>query len=59
MKDSKQRRFWHARLVFVVLNAPVIAFLQWRYPDVLVPYLVWMSWLTWVSAELPTKPDGD
>lgn len=52
--EETRRRFWTARLVFVVLNAPLIAWLQAAEPSWLVPYLVWMSWLTWLSSELPT-----
>ena len=40
--------------MFIAANAPVILVLQLVNPDALVPYLVWMSWFTWLSSELPT-----
>lgn len=50
----RRRKFWHARLVFVLANAPAILAMQLLAPRYLIPYLVWMSWLTWLSSELPT-----
>lgn len=47
------KRFWSARVGFILINAPAIAYLQWQRPSLLVPYLVWMSWAAWLSAELP------
>lgn len=51
----RERRFWTVRLIFILANAPVIAAMQLFRPSWLVPYLVWMSWGTWLSSELPTK----
>jgi hypothetical protein len=59
VKPRTRKRFWTARLIFVVLNAPLIALLQWKAPDLLVAYLVWMSWATWLSSELPTGKGGE
>lgn len=52
---SAKKKFWTARLVFVLANAPVVLVLQLYFPEFLLQYLVWMSWLTWLSAELPTE----
>lgn len=54
MRSERKRKFWRARLIFIGLNAPAILWMQVYRPSWLVPYLVWMSWLTWVSSELPT-----
>lgn len=51
---ARRRRFWKARLAFIIANAPAILLLQVYRPHWLVPYLVWMSWLTWLSSELPS-----
>lgn len=51
--DGK-KKFWTARLIFIVANAPFILWMELNKPDWLVAYLVWMSWLTWLSSELPT-----
>lgn len=54
MKFDK-RLFWKVRLGFILLNAPFILWLQMYHKPWLVPYLVWMSWVTWLSTELPIK----
>jgi hypothetical protein len=55
--SNRKKKFWTARLVFILLQVPLIVYLQWKMPDLLVQYLVWMSWATWLSAELPTGGD--
>lgn len=52
------RKFWFTRLGFILANAPFIVWMQVFRPQWLVPYLVWMSWATWLSSELPTKEEG-
>jgi hypothetical protein len=47
--------FWKIRLGFILANGPFIFWMQMERPAWLIPYLVWMSYLTWLSAELPTK----
>lgn len=59
MTTSNRKKFWWSRLGFVLANAPVILYLQLEQPQWLVPYLVWMSWFTWLSAELPTGGKND
>ena len=54
---NRKRKFWWARLAFILANAPVILWMQLMHPSWLVPYLVWMSWATWLSSELPTEGD--
>lgn len=55
MKMNK-RLFWRIRIGFILLNAPFILWMQLSgHQHWLVPYLVWMSWLTWLSTELPIK----
>jgi len=49
--------FWKLRLAFIIANGPFILWMQLNHPSWLIPYLVWMSYLTWLSAELPTKED--
>lgn len=49
--------FWKSRLAFILTNGPFILYMQLYHPSWLVPYLVWMSWATWLSSELPT-PGG-
>ena len=55
---NRKQKFWWARLAFVLANAPVILWMQLVHPSWLVPYLVWMSWATWLSSELPTEGDS-
>lgn len=55
----RTRGFWETRLGFIAVNAPFILWMQLFRPAWLVPYLVWMSWLTWLSSELPTGGGRD
>lgn len=55
----RSRGFWESRLGFIAANAPFILWMQFFRPAWLVPYLVWMSWLTWLSSELPTGEGRD
>lgn len=57
MDRETKRKFWRWRLIFCLCNAPVILALQLTHPSWLVPYLVWMSWWTWLATELPTDPE--
>jgi hypothetical protein len=49
-----QKKFWSARLVLIALAGAWLLYCQLYRPEWLVPSLVWMSWGTWLSAELPT-----
>lgn len=53
-------KFWTVRLAIVIANGPVLGYLQYRFPptDPLLSYLCWMSWATWLSAELPSGDTG-
>jgi hypothetical protein len=54
MKINK-RLFWKLRIYFILANGPFILWMEFNRPHWLVPYLVWMSWVTWLSTELPIK----
>lgn len=56
---SPKKKFWETRLAFILANAPFILWMQFYEPTWLVPYLVWMSWFTWLSSELPTPGGRD
>lgn len=51
-----RKRFWQSRLVFICAQPPLIFYLEVFQPRWLLHYLVWMSFLTWLSSELPTEP---
>jgi hypothetical protein len=52
--QSPVKKFWFTRLGFVLAAAPWLLYCQLFRPEWLIPSLVWMSWFTWLSAELPT-----
>ena len=54
-KKRARKWWWESRVVFILLNAPFILWMQLVHPSWLVPYLVWMSWATWLSSEMPNE----
>ena len=54
-KKKARKWWWESRVVFILLNAPFILWMQLVHPNWLVPYLVWMSWATWLSSEMPNE----